>query len=126
MFVFETKIFKPIYDKVLVPWIQNECIDDQNVVEPSNSNRSQFKLKNPKNLEKELEIEELRKYIKHIRRVKRYIRQKVDEMQDTVPKSKVTEIRTEFKCKNLNYYLSNVAKKIQEAEEEIDCPEIDK
>jgi hypothetical protein len=31
-------------------------------------------------------------------------------MQDTVPKSKVTEI----------------AKKIQEAEEEIDCPEIDK
>lgn len=110
MFVYEEKLFKPIYDKVLVPAIENDYSDVQTVVESSSAKTSQFKLKNPKHLEKELERDELKKYIKHIRRVKRYIKQKIKQMEETVPGSKVDQI----------------AKQIQEAEEEINCPEIDR
>jgi hypothetical protein len=84
MFVFESKLFGPIHDKVLLPAIINNPVDTQSALASSKAKVSQFKLKNPEKLERELEIEELRKHIKHIKRVKRYVRVKIDEMERTV------------------------------------------
>lgn len=71
MYIFETHIFKPIHDKVLVKAIQNIPKDTESVVKSMNTKGSQFKLVNKNKLELDLEAEGLRKYIKRIKRVKR-------------------------------------------------------
>lgn len=97
--MIEARVFNPIINNVIIPAIRDKPKDTYSVVLSSGAKQSHFKLKNKKRLERELEAEEVRKYIKRINRIKRYFKRletNIDALAQQKPGFKVAETKRQM------------------------------
>ncbi|CAI2367807.1 unnamed protein product [Moneuplotes crassus] len=122
MYIFERHIFRPIHEKVLVPVIKATKKDTESLVHTSKIKKGLFRLKNKEKLAKEFEVEELKKYIKKIRRTKRLLKKAM--MQSSIQGKRVQDFKNLIQeaedwvtvPKHEKVYIKTCEKRIKEAE----------